>query len=314
MKRATFLDIAQEISARANKVEPGDYVGEDGLWYCGKCKTPKQGRYETPFGVIAPMHMCECRMAAYEQKMRQQQIEELEVAYSIFKGTNENGLQGLKRWFDRHSFEKSEKLVAEHKRVLRHLCFTEKKMLNWTFENDDKKNAKTSHASHNFVKNFEQFYKSGQGICFYGDVGTGKSYHAACIANALIDMGRSVFMTNFDWIRNKVQEDFGGKQDFLDSLNTFDLLILDDIGSEADTKFMQEIVFAVIDARSRAGLPLIVTTNLTVNQMNHAESLTERRIYSRVLGMCLPVKVEGTDRRQEQLKANANDLKDLLGI
>ena len=35
------------------KPEPEDYTGEDGLLYCGKCRTPKQFRMETP-----PMNGC----------------------------------------------------------------------------------------------------------------------------------------------------------------------------------------------------------------------------------------------------------------
>ena len=30
------------------RLEPGDYTGEDGLLYCGKCRTPKQFRMEAP--------------------------------------------------------------------------------------------------------------------------------------------------------------------------------------------------------------------------------------------------------------------------
>ena len=38
----------------------------------------------------------------------------------------------------------------------------------------------------NYVEHFSTFYEQNCGILFWGDVGTGKSYAAACIANELL--------------------------------------------------------------------------------------------------------------------------------
>jgi DNA replication protein DnaC len=169
-------------------------------------------------------------------------------------------------------------------------------------------------AAKNYVANFNEFRKSGKGLLLFGTVGTGKTYAAACIANALIDKGYPVLMTNFARIANTVSGMWEGKQEYYDSLNRFPLLILDDLATERKTEYMQEIVFAVTDARYRAGLPLIVTTNLTSEELKHPSDISYQRTFSRLLEMCLPVRVEGKDKRLEKLKEDIQPMKDLLGL
>lgn len=184
----------------------------------------------------------------------------------------------------------------------------------WTFDNADGSNERIMTAARNYVANFKEFRKSGKGLLLFGTVGTGKTYAAACIANALIDKGYPVLMTNFARIANTVSGMWEGKQEYYDSLNRFPLLILDDLATERKTEYMQEIVFNVIDARYRAGLPLIVTTNLTSEELKHPSDISYQRTFSRLLEMCIPVKVEGKDKRLEKLKADIQPMKELLGL
>lgn len=57
-----------------------------------------------------------------------------------------------------------------------------------------------------YVNNWKQVKAENLGLLFWGDVGTGKSFLAACIANGLLDQGVSVRMTNFTWILNKLSD------------------------------------------------------------------------------------------------------------
>jgi DNA replication protein DnaC len=77
---------------------------------------------------------------------------------------------------------------------------------------------------------------------------------------------------------------------------------------------MNEVVYTVIDSRAKAGLPTIVTTNLTAEELKSPANLTNQRIFSRLLEMCIPVGVEGDDRRREKLRDDFGELKDILGI
>ena len=66
------------------------------------------------------------------------------------------------------------------------------------------------------------------------------------------------------------------------------LLIIDDFGMERGTEYGLEQVYNVIDSRYRSRKPLIVTTNLTLEELQHPEDTAHARIYDRLLEMCSP--------------------------
>ena len=121
-------------------------------------------------------------------------------------------------------------------------------------------------------------------------------------------------MTNFSRLVNTIQSMREGKQEYLDSLNDYDLLVIDDLSSERDTEFMNEIVMNVIDSRYRSGLPLIITTNITADELKNPSDIRKERIYSRLMQMCFPIEVSGKDRRKSILRQDFGEYKDLLGI
>ena len=272
--------IAQRSSGAVNE---NDYQ-KDGLWYCGECNTPKQGRYEMPWGVVTPFVMCECETA------RAKEIED-----------------------KRKARERAERIDR-----MRRICFQSDansgRMAQWTFDADNGANPAISTAARKYAENFAEMRKHGKGLLLFGDVGRGKTFAAACIANALIDNERPCYMTNFATLRNVLMGMTKGKQEYIDSLNAYDLLVIDDLAAEADTQYMNEVVYNVVDSRYRSGLPTIVTTNLTAKELKNPADINKARIYSRLLEMCLPVEVVGQDQRKEKLKAEANAYKQMLGL
>ena len=56
------------------RLEPGDYTGEDGILYCGKCRTPKQFRMEAPpmKGRLLP-HPCRCEQERLDREAAEQE-------------------------------------------------------------------------------------------------------------------------------------------------------------------------------------------------------------------------------------------------
>ena len=276
---SAFDFIIEKAKETAN-ITAEDYVGEDNLYYCGKCHTRKQTAIQLFDATRIVPCICKCR------------AEEIKAEDEARK--------------QREHFDKVMKM--------RSVGFPEKAMSNWTFANDDGSNPKMSNAMRKFVDNFPTFQKEGKGLLLFGTVGTGKTFLAACVANDLIDMGIPCLVTNFARIANEVQGMFEGKQEYYDNLNKFPLLVIDDLSAERKTEYMQEIVFNVIDARYRANLPLIVTTNLTREELLHPSDLTYQRIFSRLFEMCTPIEVSGKDRRQKALREDIGKYKDLLEL
>jgi DNA replication protein DnaC len=288
MDFSNFIDGIARAAEQSNGKREGDFINaEDGLLYCGKCNTPKQCKVNL-FGVDRIVYcICKCRqeqLAAEEAE--QKRIERM-----------------------------------RHIQRLRKLGFADDEMQHWTFDADDHQNSQITKIAHNYVDNFAEMKKRGKGLLLFGTVGTGKTFISACIANALIDKGHPCLVTNFARLVNTIQGTFDGKQDYIDSLNQFDLIVIDDLASERDTEYMGEIVQNIIDSRYRAGLPLIITTNLTSDELKHAKEIRKQRIYSRLFEMCVPVEVkllnkkgEPIDRRRLKLKSEIDDLRELLEI
>ena len=168
----------------------------------------------------------------------------------------------------------------------------------YTFANDKGYNPEIKKAQR-YVTEWAMMKESCIGLLLWGNVGTGKTFIAACIANALIEKGVSVLMTNFSKILNSLSAMFNeDRNKFIESFNRYSLLIIDDLGIERNSEFALEQVFNVIDSRYRSKKPLIVTTNLTLDELKHPKDLAHARIYDRVLERCVPLKVNRQNIRQ----------------
>ena len=245
--------------------EPGEleYQGDDGLLYCRNCHTPVQCRVKL-WGrdKIVPC-LCRCQQEAMAEKKRQDELVERQRKIRQLKAT---GIQ-------------------------------EKHLLEWNFgvaeDNKDIQMAKR------YVEQWKKVKAENLGLLLWGDVGTGKSFVAACIANALLDQGIPVLMTNFSKILNQMGAMYSEERyRYIASFSNYSLLILDDLGIERSTEYALEQVYAVIDERYKSGLPVIITTNLKIAEIRNPQDVVYARIYSRILEMCTPVRISGEDRRK----------------
>ena len=255
----------------------GEYLGEDGLLYCEKCHTPIQCRKQV-FGKMRTLP-CTCRCRQEEMKKRKAEDEARERMQHI----------------DR----------------LKSAGIQERHLLDWRF--DVAEETETIRWAKNYVANWKKVRAENLGLLLWGDVGTGKSFAAACIANALLEQATPVLMTNFSKILNQMGTMYTEERyQYIASFNHYPLLIIDDLGIERSTEYAKEQVYAVIDERYKANLPLIITTNLTINEIRNPESVADARIYSRVLEMCTPIHVGGGDRRQAMSRDKQERVKSVL--
>jgi len=275
-----YMESLAERSKTAIAVADIDYKDDEGFLVCGKCHTRKEIEVTLPWGKMRPYCLCKC-----EQERQ-----------------------------DKEKAEQAEKQRAERIQRLRDNAFPDGSLSHCTFDMASDPNHKLLLAMQRYVDNFRQFKEDGKGILLYGSVGTGKTFLAACTVNALIDRGLPVLMTSVSYIANKLMGMFEGKNEYIEGLNAYPLLVLDDLGAERNTEYMNEVVYTIINARYKAKLPLIVTTNLTTEQLKAPTDVTMARTYSRVLEMCFPIKVEGVDIRREKAKAEYKTMSDILGL
>jgi DNA replication protein DnaC len=193
-----YIESLAERTKTAIAVFEDDYHDKEGFLVCGKCHTRKEIEVTLPWGKIRPYCLCKC------EKERQ----------------------------DNEKAEQAEKQRREHIQRLRDNAFPDGSLADSTFDMASDPNNKIVLAMQRYVENFRQFHADGKGILLYGSVGTGKTFLAACTANALIDKGLPVMMTSVSYIANKLMGMFEGKNEYIESLNTYPLLVLDDLGAE----------------------------------------------------------------------------------
>ena len=153
-------------------------------------------------------------------------------------------------------------------------------------------------------------YKENQGLILYGSVGTGKSYAAAIIANELLEKKVQVVMTSFIKILKDVSTFDDSER--LQIITNASLLIIDDFGAERGTDYAIEKVYDIIDGRYRSNQPIILTTNLSIEQMKSCDDIRYSRIYDRIFEMCYPVKVNGFSWRKKEAASRYGEVKKIL--
>lgn len=218
---------------------------------------------------------------------------------------------------DRERFEKQKQREKEQEiERLKRSCFISMSQWAYTFDNYKGEKDKSYTIAKNYVKEYEQMKKENIGLIFCGTVGSGKTYLACCIANALIEeyMIR-VKIRNFAQTINDLQKSGFDldKNEYIESLTNVSVLILDDLGIERDTSYAKEQVYNIVNSRYLKQKPTIFTTNLPYEKIQNSDDGVEyERIYSRIIEMCIPIKVMGEDFRKrlqkEKLKQNKERL------
>ena len=275
-----MIGVEEALFGRVGTAGPApehEYTGRDGLRYCRKCNEPTQ--YRIVFMGRERIVPCLCTCGKEEVEREKRETEERDRLYEIAR-MKAAGIQ------DRHLRE-------------------------WTFAKAE--DTPVIRMAQNYVKNWKRVKAENLGLLFWGDVGTGKSYAAACIANALLEMRIPVLMTNFSKMLNQMGGLYSEERfSYISSLSGFSLLIIDDLGIERSTEYAKEQVYSIIDERYKSGLPVVVTTNLTIEDLRCPLQLADARIYSRILEMCTPVHVAGSDRRTAAGKSKQEIMKEVL--
>lgn len=260
----------------------GDYI-LDGILYCGECHEAKQAWVDwlpdedgNPQVKLVPV-MCRC--AAEAERMEKE------------------------RW--------AEQRYRETQRHFDLAIHGQQRLISMaTFADDTAPDTPIARSCREYVEHWEEMKQDNMGILFYGSRGTGKSFYASCIVNALKARRIVACMTT---TANLMQVLSGwDRGETMDAVGRVPLLVLDDLGAERDTSYSAELVYNVVNTRYNARKPTIVTTNLDYAEMQAEEDLWRSRIYDRVIEMCpIPIRMQGESRRAgiaDERKRKAREL------
>lgn len=153
------------------------------------------------------------------------------------------------------------------------------------------------------------------GAYFYGEVGTGKTFLAAIIAQDFLRAGKTVLFAKVADLLTSFYEIYRGndktsEQNLLRELYEVDLLVLDDFGLEKSTQYLGTTLCKILDARyNRTGITTLITSNYTLKDIrsrlnapsdadNETPCLNGSRIYDRLIEICKPINFKGESRRR----------------
>jgi DNA replication protein DnaC len=143
---------------------------------------------------------------------------------------------------------------------------------------------------------------TSQGLFITGSVETGKTHLAACIANDLMSQGTRVTFGSVYSLLGRIRSTYDGgsetEDQILDELTRSPLLILDDLGKEKVSAFVQRVLFQVIDERYNHMRGIVVTSNWTLTALEERYDEVGPAIVSRLSEMCAGIMVAGDSWRR----------------
>ena len=266
------------LSAAEPVMNDGDYMGDDGLLTCGKCDTPKQMRVEWNGDVAILPVRCKCETEEAERKEAiRRAIEHI------------NAVEG----------------APSHR-----LCLPSEPKHEFGLGRDDKRGFRIVRE---YARHWDEMAEGGHGLVLIGPPGTGKTFAANCLVNFLRHNGKVALVTNVSRAENVLWDAKGDDRTrVLEGVRAYDLVVVDDLGAERDSSYMDSKAFDLIDACYRSGKPLIVTTNIPLSQLKDPKGLARTRIYDRVLERCQPVIFDGPSFRAIKAEENREAVRRIL--
>ena len=151
-----------------------------------------------------------------------------------------------------------------------------------------------------FVDALDENLRTGKGIWFEGDVGTGKTTLAMLISATALREGHSVAIYSLPRLLGMLRETFDDDSEaslstLLERLAAVELLHIDDVGAEQSSPWVLEQLYTIVNTRYEDDRAVVLTTNLSPPELQ--EQIGERTV-SRITEMCSdPLPLNGNDHR-----------------
>lgn len=123
-----------------------------------------------------------------------------------------------------------------------------------------------------YTKNYAfNFVPDSDNIIMSGDTGLGKTHLSLAIANTVIQKGFGVVydsVINILWNIEQEHYSYNSSSDVLNAVLDTDLLIIDDLGTEQETRFNNSMIYNIINTRLTKHKPTIISTNLELKSIS----------------------------------------------
>ena len=152
---------------------------------------------------------------------------------------------------------------------------------------------------HKFVNKFDEDYYN---LLFCGNVGTGKSFLAGCIVNELLKRSCKVLFINAIQLFQTISSNIYDRDktlliEYKQKLYNYDLLVIDDLGTELTNEFVRSELFDIINERILRQKALIITTNYSMTELLERY---QERIFSRIEKDFIPIKLSCRNIRYQE--------------
>ncbi|MGI4816693.1 MAG: DNA replication protein DnaC [Janthinobacterium lividum] len=169
---------------------------------------------------------------------------------------------------------------------------------NYKINHEGQKNV--LYAARSYAENFKNSISS---FIFSGRPGTGKNHLASAIGNYLILRGNDILIITVADLMSTLKSTFNQssskitEEKLLYNFSTVDLLIIDEIGMQTESRYEKMIINQIIDRRSSSRKPTGILSNLNHKRLNNL--LGERVLDRMSLGNSLWLKFEWESYRKK---------------
>ncbi len=281
-----FMDLSSDITPCDD-----EYLGDDGLPHCKNCKTSRV--FVSDDGKIIVRCLCKCQSEAEEQRRKE---EARQKAIEAFNSRRNLSMLGARY----KNIRLKDATITENNKDVYERCSR-------------------------YVEHAKEMRENNIGLYIYGDNSSGKTYLTACICNELLWQGYRCIYTNLATILSEIRSSYDGQGmgecELLNRLQAYDFAFIDDLGKEfigreynaSSSKWAEEKLFEVINARYNAQKPTIFSSNYEISALA-SELRLDKAIIERINEMATRVlKLDGDDFRST-VRKDVNDVAKKYGI